>query len=100
MNWLCYHNCVPGVEVERFDGVFNCPGCAETGQANACRYFHCPTEKGYAHCAECGEYHSCDGYRGSHYPGQQNLGITAEEVTKLVIPYCDKERLDIFRSET
>lgn len=36
----------------------------------------------------------------SHYPSQCNLGITAEEVTKLIIPYCDKERLDIFRNST
>ena len=98
INWLCYHNCVPNINVERWDGVFNCPGCAETRKTKDCRYFPCPTEKGYANCVECGKYHSCDVYRDSHYPGQCNLGITAEEVTKLVIPYCDKERLDIFRN--
>ena len=95
MNWVCYHNCVPGIDIERCDGVFNCPGCAS--KKNECRYFICPTEKGYASCIECGEYHVCDVHRDSHYPGQCNLGMTAEEITTLVIPYCIKERFDIFR---
>ena len=99
MNWLCYHNCVPSVGViERWDGVFTCPGCVETRKTKDCIYFPCPTEKGYAHCVECGEYHSCDVHRDSHYPGQCNLGLTAGEVTSLVIPYSVKERLDLLRS--
>ena len=96
MNWVCYHNCVPGIDIERWDGVFNCPGCAS--KKNECRYFICPAEKGHANCIECGEYHVCDVHHGSHYPGQCNLGMTAEEVTTLVIPYCIKERFDIFRN--
>ncbi len=100
MNWLCYHSCIPNTNVERRDGVFNCPGCVETRKTKDCRYFPCPTEKGYSNCVECGKYHSCDVYRDSHYPGQCNLGITAEEVTNLVIPYCSKERLDVFRIST
>ncbi len=97
MNWLCYHNCVPNVSVER--NVHNksvCPGCES--KRKDCPYFTCPTEKGYANCVECGEYHSCDVYRDCHYPGQCNLGLTAEEVTNLVVPYCMKERLDILRN--
>lgn len=97
MNWLCYHNCVPNVSVER--NVHNksvCPSCES--KRKDCPYFTCPTEKGYANCVECGEYHSCDVYRDCHYPGQCNLGITAEEVTNLVVPYCMKERLDILRN--
>lgn len=99
LNWLCYHNCVPGIDIERWDGVFNCPGCAETRKTKDCRYFPCPAEKGYAHCVACGEYHTCDVYRDSHYPGQCNLGLTAQEVTLLVIPYAVKERLDVFRDK-
>jgi len=102
LNWLCFHNCVPNVEtdkkIERWDCVFNCPGCASVLWKKECRYYICPTEKGYASCIECGEYHVCDVQRDSHYPGQANLGMTAEEVTNLVIPYCIKERFDIFRN--
>ena len=60
MNWVCYHNCVPGFDIERWDGVFTCPGCAETRKTKDCKYFPCPTEKGYANCVECGKYHSCE----------------------------------------
>jgi hypothetical protein len=98
LNWVCYHNCVPNVEVDRWDGVFNCPGCAETRKTENCKYYPCPTEKGHANCVECGKYHSCEVYSDCHYPGQCNLGITAEEVTSLVIPYAAKERLDLMRS--
>ncbi len=100
MNWVCYHGCVPGIEVERWDGVFTCPGCAETRKTTDCKYYPCPTEKGCKSCVECGEYHSCEVFSGCHYPGQCNLGITAEEVTSLVIPYASKERLDILRTKT
>ena len=102
LNWVCYHNCVPGIDVERDDdNRYSCPGCkskSPEGPAwkNDCRYYICATEKGCAGCAECGEYHTCDVQRDSHYPGQCNLGLTAGEVTSLVIPYCIKERLDIF----
>jgi len=100
MNWVCYHGCVPGIDIERPPageiGVFRCSGCNQNNN-KFCKCITCSKEKGYANCAECGEYRSCDVYRGSHYAGQCNLGITAEEVTKLVIPYCMKERLDMLR---
>jgi len=79
-------------------GVFKCPGCNKN-RNKFCQSFTCSAEKGYANCAECGEYHTCDIYRDSHYAGQCNLGINAEEVTKLVIPYCMRERLDILRGQ-
>ena len=100
LNWVCYHNCVPGIDIERplasekGKGIFRCPGCNKN-RNKFCRSYTCSKEKGYSDCAECGEYHLCEVYRDSHYAGQCNLGITAEEVTKLIIPYCMKERLDI-----
>ena len=100
MNWVCYHNCVPGLDIGRFDGIFSCQGCAQTRKTEDCKYFPCPTEKGHANCVECGEYHSCDVYHDCHYPSQCNLGITSEEVTKLVIAYCNKERLDVLRKSS
>ena len=96
MNWVCYHGCVPSINVERWDGEFVCSGCNKN-RNKFCQSFTCSKEKGYVNCAECGGYYSCDVYRDSHYAGQCNLGITAEEVTKLVIPYCMKERLDVIR---
>ena len=99
MNWVCYHNCVPNTDIER--NVHNksvCPGCES--KRDGCRHYTCPAEKGYANCVQCGQYHSCDVYRDCHYPGQCNLGITAEEVTNLVVPYCMKERLDTLRDAT
>jgi len=104
MNWVCYYNCID-VAVERFDGVYDCPGCEviRTSKScfedwNGCKFYICLTEKGCENCAECGEYHTCDVLRDCHYPAQCNLGMTAEEVTKLVIPYAQKERLDTLRS--
>jgi hypothetical protein len=102
MNWICYNNCIPErVERPPVNGkwVHRCSGC-NLDRNKFCRSFTCSKEKGYANCAECGDYHSCDVYRDSHYAGQCNLGITAEEVTKLVIPYCMKERLDILCNST
>ncbi|MCU0520644.1 MAG: DUF3795 domain-containing protein [Anaerolineae bacterium] len=101
MNWVCYHNCVPGIDIERPPagdrGIFQCSGC-NLNRNRFCRSFFCCKEKGYANCAECGQYHSCDVYHDSHHAAQCNLGITAEEVTRLVIPYCMKERLDVLRN--
>ncbi len=103
MNWVCYNNCVPGIDIERPNkndkGIFRCSGCNKK-RNKFCQSFICSKEKGYSNCAECGDYHSCDVYSGSHYSAQCNLGITAEEVTKLVIPYCMTERLDVLRSST
>ncbi len=104
MNWVCYNNCISDkierpLTSERGKGVFRCSGC-NLDRNRFCRSYACSKEKGYASCAECGEYHTCDVYRDSHYAGQCNLGITAEEVSKLVIPYCMKERLDMIRNGT
>lgn len=102
LNWLCYHNCVPGIDIERpnsnTQNEWSCPGCASSPWKKECRYFICPTEKGCANCMECGDYHTCDVQSDGHYSGQCSLGMTAEEVTSLVIPYCMKERFDIFRN--
>jgi len=102
LNWLCYHNCVPGIDIEKpkkdEPNEWCCQGCASSPWKNECRYFICPTQKGFKSCLECGEYHTCDVQRDGHYAAQCNLGMTADEVTKLVIPYCMKERFDIYRN--
>ena len=97
-NWLCYHNCVPGIHIEKPDLTRQsescCPGCASVSWKNECRSFQCPTKRGHESCMECGEYHTCETQRDGHCAAQCNLGMTAEEVTALVIPYCAKERFD------
>jgi len=63
LNWLCYHNCLGDIKVERFDSTGHvCPGCEAVRESNPkyCRYVNCATEKGYSTCMECGEHHSCN----------------------------------------
>ena len=105
MNWLCYYDCID-VDVERFDGVFKCQGCQAIRTTKGvwqdwegCKAYLCLSAKGFKNCAECGEYRSCDVFDNCHHPAQCNLGINAEEITKLVIPYATKERLDYYRSQ-
>lgn len=61
--------------------------------------YACIEKNGFKNCFDCGEYETCDQCGVGHNPGECNLGITAEEVTNLIIPYCDVERLDYFRSQ-
>ncbi len=102
LNWLCYRDCVPGIDIKRPDPNSQkdwcCPGCISSPWKKECKYYNCPTKKGKSGCLECGEFHSCDVQSDGHYSGQCSLGMTAEEVTKLVIPYCMKERFDIYRN--
>jgi hypothetical protein len=100
-NWLCYHNCLPNEVIERPAPNSHknvCPGCASTPWKKECKYYNCPTQKGYSGCLECGKYHECDLQKDGLHAGQCNLGMTAEEVTSLVIPYCMKQRFDIYRN--
>jgi len=99
LNWLCYHNCLGDIKVDRFDSTGHvCPGCEAVRESNPkyCKYVNCATEKGCANCVECGDHHTCDEMRESHHPGQCSLGMTADEVTKLVVPYYMKWRLDLW----
>jgi hypothetical protein len=97
LNWLCYHNCLGDISVDRFDSTGHfCPGCEAVRESNPkyCKYVNCAKEKGYANCVECGDHHTCDLMRCSHHPGQCSLGMSVDEVTKLVVPYYMKWRLD------
>jgi len=59
----------------------------------------CLEEKGFKNCLECGEYHTCGNCGVGHEPSECNLGLTAEEITNLIIPYCEIERLDLMGEE-
>ncbi len=60
--------------------------------------YTCLEIKGVKNCLACGKYRTCGDCGVGHNPGECNLGITAEEVTCLIIPYCEVERLDYLRA--
>jgi len=87
MDWRLYHH--EGEERADYTNTI-CPGCG--GMCS--KTVQCVAEKGYKSCGEC-DYHQCtaDGEHIQNYhPGRCNLGLTAEEVTRCIIPYCGKER--------
>ncbi len=61
--------------------------------------YACLEIKGFKNCLECGKYRACADCGVGHNPGECNLGITAEEIANLIIPYCDVERLDYMKSK-
>ncbi len=69
-----------------------CLGCLAE---KACGYWKCAASKGLASCGDC-DFEHCT---SEHFtePGRCNLGITAEEVTRFILPYCGKERFCAMR---
>lgn len=89
MDWHCYHS----PDEERADYTQTiCPGCAAKS-ADGCTTIRCLDAKEYKTCFEC-DYQNCttDSLIKGFDPGLCNLGITAEEMTRAVLPYCGKER--------
>lgn len=64
-----------------------CSGCHPEKQ---CGYHKCAATKGLTSCGDC-DYEHC---ASEHFtePGRCNLGITADEVARFILPYCGKER--------
>jgi hypothetical protein len=85
-------NCYYGVQEGWGETVFSPFKC--DGKQCYTKTYICLDKKGYKNCLECGEYHICGDCGVGHDPGECNLGITAEEVTSLILPYCEIERLD------
>lgn len=95
MDWHCYH---PEYGEERQDFTKAvCQGCVS--RKEICSTHICLEEKEIRNCFECGEFRTCNHCGVGHNPGECNLGITAEEVTNLIIPYCEVERLDLIRRD-
>jgi hypothetical protein len=94
------------INLERFPCGYRCDMCIlnknkkKVRELNPkyCRYTNCATAKGYENCVECGNHNICDELMDSHYPGQCNLGLTANEITKMIVPYYMKWRLDIWKN--
>lgn len=70
-----------------------CPGCIPE---KGCDYRKCAVEKGVSSCGNC-DFEHCT---TEHFtePGRCNLGITAEEVSRFILPYCGKERFRAMKS--
>lgn len=70
-----------------------CPGCIPE---KGCNYRRCAAQKDVCSCGEC-DYEHCT---TEHFtePGRCNLGITAEEVSQFILPYCGKERFTAMKS--
>ena len=67
----------------------NCPGCHDD-----CHIRKCSKEKNMKSCAEC-DYMNCD---NSPLSGRCNIGLTADDVTQFVLPYCGRERFERCRN--
>ena len=93
------HHCYYGVEDGwgESGGEVNAAWICKGKQGCCTKSYACYEKKGFKNCCECGEYRTCGNCGVGHNPGECNLGIIAEEVTKMIIPYCEVERLDLLR---
>jgi len=93
MNRHCYYGVEDGWGESggKVDSSWICAG----KQGCYKKSYACYKKKGVKNCFECGEYRACGDCGVGHNPGECNLGITAEEVSCLIIPYCEVERLDL-----
>jgi hypothetical protein len=94
MDWRIYHH--EGEDRTDYTSV-TCSGCGGMCQ----KTIQCVKDKGFNSCGQC-DYRHCTA-EGEHIydfdPVRCNLGLTAEEVTRCVIPYCGKERFDRAKEE-
>lgn len=65
----------------------NCGGCHAD-----CAVVQCAKEQGYDTCADCDRPMCVVDANNFTIPGRCNLGLTAEDITQFVLPYCGKER--------
>ena len=91
------HNCYFGVSEGWGAGEFSPVICQNKEWCYPSTYA-CLEKKGHKNCLECGEYHTCNSCGVGHEPGQCNLGITADEITSLILPYCEMERLELLKN--
>lgn len=72
-----------------------CSGCTPE---KGCGYRKCAAGKGIDSCGDC-DYEHCT---AEHFtePGRCNLGISAEEVSRFILPYCGKARFRAMQGGT
>lgn len=81
--WRCYYS-----EGEGWSDYTNitCPGCCNLS-SDYCTEKVCSREKGYNSCFECNEYSSCKKNSHEFDPAACNLGLSADDITRAVMPY-------------
>ena len=95
MDWRCYHDIT---NEERVDySRTTCPGC--NARKQECPTHKCLSEKGFSGCLGCGEHHTCEKNGNIINAGRCNIGLSHEDVTHCIIPYCSKERLDYWAKQ-
>ncbi len=83
MDWRCYHS----EDEERVDYTnTTCPGCFNK-EPMCCPEKVCLNNNGFTNCAQCNTYAVCRKNSHCFDPAECNLGLSAEEVTKAVLPY-------------
>jgi hypothetical protein len=90
-DWKIYHT----EDEKRADySGYTCAGCFSNN--NQCPEKNCLAEKGLKSCVEC-DFLDCNKNSHDFDAGKCNLGISADDVTRAVIPYCANERLKLLR---
>ncbi|GHV15738.1 hypothetical protein FACS189493_0030 [Spirochaetia bacterium] len=86
-DWKCYHN--GDIKNQTDYSKYICKGCHSD-----CEVVKCVLKKGIENCQEC-NYNLCN-INANNFtnPGRCNIGLSAEDITKFVLPYWGKERFD------
>jgi hypothetical protein len=89
-DWKCYHSDDEGNQMDYSKII--CTGCHSD-----CGVVKCVTEKGFKNCIEC-DYQKC-AIKENNFtnPGRCNIGLSADDVTKFIMPYWGKERFEKMR---
>ena len=87
----CFH--YEGKPIVDYHGLI-CLGCKRRNNQN-CSTIKCLEDKKLDTCFEC-DYNNCinmDTHIGDFDPGRTcNIGVTAEDIEKVILPYCCKQR--------
>ena len=89
-DWICYHS----DDEERTDYTnITCAGCCAKNN-DSCPEKICLHEKRYTICLQCNEYSICKINSHDFDPARCNLGLSADDITKAIMPYYANFWLD------
>lgn len=87
-DWICYHS----KDEERVDYTNTiCPGCHQK-PVDSCPAKICLQKKELCNCLQCHNYSNCKNH--DFDPALCNLGLSAEDITRAVLPYYSNYWLD------
>lgn len=72
----------------------SCPGCK-----SSCEISVCAQEHGVEGCLHCDYSHCTEHAHKRIIPGRCNLGISNEDIERVILPYCGRQRLDAIRKQ-